>query len=157
MVFEAPKVVISEHRELREMLNWVKMEPYPLGEVAESAIKVLEPHVQKEEGFALPPLALLPQLAKGEFKPEMSQALDMAKKLSEGYDDMLIDHRLISAALEKLRVGAINRNRSGIVEVVEKFFTHIKMEEQIFYPATLLIGEYIKQNANQLSFAQSTT
>lgn len=48
MIFEAPKAAISEHKELHEMLNWVALEPYPLGDVAKSAIKVLDPHIQKE-------------------------------------------------------------------------------------------------------------
>jgi hypothetical protein len=139
-----PDVIVSEHDELKGALEKLALEPYPLGDVAQSIIKVLEPHVQREEQFALPPLSLLPQMVKNKADVGNDEAITMAEKLKASYQDMHIEHNLIMAALEKLRVGASNRDRWDVLGLVERFNLHIQTEEEILYPATVLIGEYFK-------------
>src|SRR5512134_3752529 len=69
MRFEIPKPLQAEHEELHASLVRATREPGAVGEAAREVARRLHPHFVREEQFALPPLALLAELARGGVTP----------------------------------------------------------------------------------------
>ena len=57
---------------------------------------------------------------------------------------MLEEHKMIIEALHNLITASRNENKSQYVEFAEKLMLHAQTEEEVMYPAAILVGEYIK-------------
>jgi hypothetical protein len=57
---------------------------------------------------------------------------------------MLSEHKDILAALKRLVEAASAENKSDIVGFAERLMLHAETEEQVAYPAALLVGRYVK-------------
>lgn len=93
---------------------------------------------------ALPPLGLLSFLLQGKFTPEMKDIVAMTDKLKQDLPNMLEEHRQIVKALDNLAEIARKENKMEIVGFAEKLKLHAKNEEEVLYPAAILVGEYLK-------------
>lgn len=144
MKFEIPKPMKIEHDELHADLVKAIKAGGQTGEAAKAVAKVLHNHFVKEEEYALPPLGLLTALSEGKFEPGMAEVLKMTDRLEAELPTMLSEHKDIVAALEKLIDAAKAENKPGIVHFAEKLMLHADSEEQVSYPASLLIGRYVK-------------
>ena len=144
MDFEIPKSIKFEHEELHEDLEEATMEPGSVGDAAKAVQEVLQPHFLKEEEFALPPLGLLSKLLNGQITPEMKDAITMAEKLRAELRQMLSEHREIVALLKTLTEAALKENKLDYVQFAEKLSLHAQTEEEVLYPAAILVGEYLK-------------
>lgn len=143
MNFVIPASLRSEHEHLHATLEEATKEQSPVGEAAREVARLLHPHFVKEEEYALPPLALLGALARGEFTPEMADVLPMTKRLKSELGTMLEEHRQIVAALERLRSAAKRAGRSRYEDFADALIMHARSEEEAFYPASILVGEYV--------------
>src|SRR5690606_39075599 len=96
--------------------------------------------------YAIPPLGLLEPLARGEkIETEVAdEAISMARRLRDNYNQMLDEHKEISRALEKLAEAARAEDNPEQVRFAESLMLHAQNEEQVLYPATLVIGDYLK-------------
>jgi hypothetical protein len=111
----------------------------------------MHPHFVKEEDFALPPLGLLPSLSKGKVTPEMKGILLMTDKLKAELNQMLKEHEEILTALEKLTAAAKKENKLEYLHFAERLTQHARTEEEIYYPAAMLVGEYLKLKLSRAS------
>jgi hypothetical protein len=57
---------------------------------------------------------------------------------------MLEEHEAIVAALRKLLQAATAEGHTGFASFAQKLILHAQMEEEILYPASILVGEYVK-------------
>jgi hemerythrin superfamily protein len=144
MEFNIPSALKREHEELHKELTKATKEGGSTGEAARSVARILHPHFVKEEEYALPPLGLLTHLTKGETTPDMKSVLKMTDKLKRALPQMLEEHKAIVGALEKLADAAREQGKTEYITFSEKLTLHAQTEEQILYPAALLIGEYVK-------------
>jgi hypothetical protein len=144
MDFEIPKSIKLEHEELHEDLEEATMEPGSVGDAAKAVQEVLQPHFLKEEEFALPPLGLLSKLSNGQITLEMKDAIAMAERLRTELNQMLKEHREIVARLKTLTEAALKENKLDYVQFAEKLSLHAQTEEEVLYPAAILVGEYLK-------------
>ncbi len=139
-----PKPLKLEHKELhRELVEAVKTSG-PIGKAAEAVAKVLHPHFVKEEEYALPPIGILQVLAKGRVSKDMKNVLVMTDKLKKDLPNMLKEHKAIVAKLKKLISIAKKEKRPEFAHFAEKLMIHAQTEEEVLYPAAILIGEFIK-------------
>ncbi len=141
---DIPKSLREEHEELHQFLARVTREKGAIGEAARLVARVLEPHFRREETFAAPPLSLLAPLARGKLDADMAEAITHADWLKDNLADMLAEHRMVAAALEAMLQAAGEQDRPELVSFAEKLLNHARMEEEIFYPAAILVGEYLK-------------
>jgi hypothetical protein len=104
------------------------------------------PHFEQEEAFAMPPLGLLQPLARKQpvDKALSQQAIEMATRLRAEYDAMLEEHQALTEALRALAAAAREENKPQHAHFAEALIMHAQNEEEILYPATLVIGEYLK-------------
>ena len=141
---QAPQSLQEEHQELRHFLAKAVREGAALGEAARLVARLLEGHMDKEERFALPPLRILPALARGHFRPEMADVLEQTDWLKQHLSEMISEHHAILASLERLMAAARAADRFEYVEFAEKLINHARMEEEILYPAAMLVGDFVK-------------
>ena len=143
MRFEIPKPLQVEHEELHARLARATREPGAVGEAAREVARLLHPHFVREEEFALPPLALLAALAGGRVTAEMAEVLPMTRRLKAELPAMLAEHGQIVAALERLRAAAHAAGLAEHAHFAEALVLHARTEEEVLYPAAILVGEHI--------------
>jgi F0F1-type ATP synthase membrane subunit b/b' len=149
MEFKIPQPLKVEHEELHAELVKATKVAGKIGNAAKAVAKRLHPHFVKEQEYALPPLGLLSALAEGSVTPEMGDVLAMTDKLKAGLGEMLEEHRAIVAALKKLSDAARKERKKGYERFAKKLILHAQTEEQVLYPAAILIGEYLKGKLRQ--------
>ena len=115
-----------------------------VGEAAKGIARVLHDHFVKEEEFALPPIGLLSALARGEVDENMKSVLRMTDRLKAELPQMLEEHKAVVAALENLIAAAEVENKPEHARFAEKLMLHAQTEEEVLYPAAILVGEYLK-------------
>lgn len=145
MNLRTPPSLKTEHEELHAQLAAAIASSGDTGRAAGKVAKALHPHFLKEEEYALPSLGLLPLLAEGSIDPEMKQAVQMAGRLKAGLRQMLEEHRQIVAALNDLSEAAEREGKEEHARFAEKLKLHARTEEEVLYPAAILIGEYLKE------------
>jgi hypothetical protein len=141
---QIPEAMRVEHAELHESLVEATRAPGGVGEAAREVARILHPHFVREEQIALPPLGLLPELAQGVVTPEMAAVLPLTDSLRAELPQMLEEHRAIRAALENLATVARAENQLTYARLAEKIMLHAQTEEQVTYPAAILVGEIVR-------------
>lgn len=151
-----PQSLEVEHKELHEQLKKAIDSGGKTGDAAKGVAELLHPHFEKEEEYAMPPLGLLSLLSResrqGEDRgAEMTTTKDtqqkiLAKtdKLKEDLPNMLEEHKQIVGALENLIYAAKQENKSEYSHFAEKLKLHAQTEEEVLYPAAILVGQYLK-------------
>jgi hypothetical protein len=139
-----PQPLKSEHEELHAQLVQATKAGGRTAEAAKTVAKVLHGEFVKEEEFALPPIGLLSDLARGKVERKMRSVLSMTDRLRAELPEMLREHNADVTALKKLIAAAKSEKKSVHARFAEKIMLHAKTEEDILYPAALLIGEYLK-------------
>lgn len=113
------------------------------GPAARAIKKVGATHFAKaKDAFA--PLGLLPQLAEGKVTPQMRVAIQKAEKLRSGLRQIHGEHRELVAGLKRLAEAAKEEGKSDYVRFAERLTLHIQEEEEVLYPAVLLVGDFVK-------------
>jgi Hemerythrin HHE cation binding domain len=139
-----PESMRAEHEEIHSELVAAAKLKGRVGDAARELAEALHPHFVREEEIALPPLGLLAPLSRAPPTPEMRQVLAMTDALRAEMPKMLAEHRSIAAAARKLeRVARAERN-AKVEKLAQKLQLHARSEEEIFYPAALLVGEVVR-------------
>jgi hypothetical protein len=141
---EPPEGTKIEHGRLREEFERATKVGGETADAARAVLKVLSPHMILEEELARPPLKLLPRLARGEFTPDMERILTKTETLKAEMPRMLHEHVLIVAALRQMLQAALKERHEGFASLAQKVILHAQQEEEVFYPASILVGEYVK-------------
>jgi hypothetical protein len=145
MKLHIPRPFKLEHEELHEQLRKAARERGGVGEAAQAVATLMHPHFVKEEEYALPPLGLLPLLAKGQVTPAMAEAaLPMTDKLKAELGEMLAEHGQIVAALRRLSAAAKRESKPEYARFADQLMLHAQTEEEVSYPTAILIGEYLR-------------
>jgi hypothetical protein len=141
---DSPTVLSLEHKEMQEDLARATRAGGETERAAWQVTRVLFPHVYREEEFAMPPLLLLPRLARGEVTPDMESVLAKTEIMKAELPRMLAEHKAIVTALRKLLQAATAEGHPGFASFAQKLIQHAQMEEEVLYPASILVGEYLK-------------
>ena len=67
----------------------------------------------------------------------------MAYRLKADLGQMLLEHREIVAALKVLVEAADSEGNESASHFAEKLMLHAQTEEEVLYPASILVGEYL--------------
>jgi iron-sulfur cluster repair protein YtfE (RIC family) len=144
---QTPQSLASEHRELHEVLARASKEGGELGQAAARLEKALAPHFRREEEIATPPLGLLPKLAREDATADMRAVLPLTEALERELPRMLREHDAIRQAAITFRAAAEKAGREEYVRFSEELAAHARQEEEILYPAAVLVGRYVKRMA----------
>lgn len=144
MKFLIPEPLKGEHAELHAELVDATRAGGRVGEAAQAVAERLHPHFVREEELALPPLGLVATLAQGAIDPDMADVLRLTDKLETELPGMLVEHEEIVAALRHLVAAAETEQKPEYARFAEKLMLHARTEEEVLYPAAVLIGRYVK-------------
>lgn len=139
-----PPAVRSEHETLHRELAEATKAPGRIGEAARTLAAIMHPHFLREDEYAMPPLGLLVRLAHGTVSPDMAEALPLVARLKAEMPLMLEEHRAIKGALLQLEQVAAAEGNAQYVEFAHRLMLHAESEEEVLYPAAILVGEYLK-------------
>ena len=146
---EIPRSVQTEHEAIHNTLKEATRAMGRVGSAAQELAKILHPHFVREEEIALPPLGLLSRLAGGDFTADMADTLPMTDALKRELPQMLEEHKAIRAAVENLRVAARAENAEKYERLANDLALHAQTEEELLYPAAILVGEMISARLRQ--------
>ncbi len=144
MEFLIPPSLKIEHDELHDTLRSGTTQSGEVGAAARVVADLMHPHFIKEEEYALPPLGLLGDLSRGVVPAEARDVLALTDRLKEDLPQMLAEHQAIVVALEKLSAAAKNAGMTEYVEFARMLELHARTEEEVMYPAAVLVGEYVR-------------
>lgn len=145
MEFAPPRSLETEHEALHADLVPLTKLPGRVGEAARLVATRLHEHFVLEEEYAVPPLALLAPLARDGVTPAMRSIQATTERLKAELPRMLAEHRAIVEALDELAQAGEKENRPEAVAFAAKLKLHAATEEEVLYPAAILVGEYVKR------------
>lgn len=142
-MLKTPESIATEHRELHETLAKAAKETNEVGTAARELERELAPHFRREEEIATPPLGLLPALAKGPPTSDMRAVLPMTDALERELPQMLREHEAIRQSVRRLKAAAQRTRQQEYVVFADNLAAHARQEEEILYPAAVLVGRYV--------------
>lgn len=145
MDYAPPPSLEAEHETLHALLVPLTRLSGKVGEAARLVAARLHEHFALEETCAVPPLALLAPIARAGVTPAMREILATTERLKAELPRMLAEHAAIREALEELARAGAAEHRPEAVEFAEKLRLHAATEEEVLYPAAILVGEHIKR------------
>lgn len=139
-----PSSLREEHAELHARLVSATRMAGRVGEAARAVAAVLDPHFVREEQIALPPLGLLRALADGRRPPDMSAVLPLTDSLTAELPRMLAEHVRIAAAVDRMGRAAREARQPAIARLAAEIRLHARTEEEVLYPAAVLVGDLVR-------------
>lgn len=144
MPLQVPVSLRSGHDAIYATLKRAMREAGATGEAARRLAQVWDGHMMREEKFAFRPLGLLKALARGETPEELATAAKLVEGLRRELPQILDEHRQIAELLRVLAGAAEAQGKPEYVAFAEDLIVHAHLEEDVLYPAALLIGEFAK-------------
>jgi hypothetical protein len=142
MTLQVPVSLKSGHDAIHAALKRAMREPGRTGEAARRVAQVMDGHMMREEKFALRPLGLLKALGRGETPAELADAALLVKRLRREMPQMVDEHRQIAELLRILAADAEAEGKAEYVALAEEMIVHAHIEEDVLYPAAMLVGAY---------------
>lgn len=144
MLLAMPNSLQAEHEELRADLEEAIRIGGRISEVARALEPLMRTHFRKEEDNVLLALGLLQSVAQGKVTPAMREIVVMADRLKSELPEMLAEHTDIRKSLERLGQVATEEGRPRIASFAAKLLRHARLEEEVLYPAAVVLGEYLR-------------
>ena len=144
MNLEIPHSLKREHEELHSAVVHATNERGAIGEAARRVARLLQPHFAKEENYVLPAVGALAKVARGMIDSEMQEIVALGEHLHMDLENMLAEHRMIAAAVEEMMTAARHEDKVEYAELGIRLITHAQTEEQLTYPAVIVLANYLK-------------
>lgn len=152
-----PEPLRVEHEELyAEVQRMAAAADGRLGEIMQDLLDRFDTHFRDEELFALPPLGSLDQVAMGK-AVDAPPIIEMAQRLKAELPKMFAEHQGIVRQVERLCDVAAREDKPEYVEFGRRLQLHARMEEEILYPAAIILGEYLSLKPETESAASTST
>ena len=142
MSLQIPDSLKNAHEALHGGLKRAMRETGRTGDTARRIMEIMDGHMLREEKFALRPLGLLQALGRGETPADLAEAVRMVDGLKREMPQMVAEHRQIGELLRQFAKDAEAEGKPDYVAVAEDLIVHAQMEEDVLYPAALLVGAY---------------
>jgi hypothetical protein len=142
---QVPQSIRLQHQLILDRLANIAKVKGPAAEPAQRALAVLKDHYAKEEAFVLPPLGLLPRIAKGDISKDMEPAIAMADRAKASLADLQSEHVQITTLMNEL----VDAGRKAGDEELVRFATRVANQSlndmEVAHPAVIVIGYYLRQ------------
>lgn len=144
---EVPSSIKNSHENLLEKINKITTYKDSSRTIALKTEELMLHHFKEEEDFILPLLGLLPSLANEQKIEQTKNVILLSQKVKENLNHMSAEHQLIKAYINELKQACANENLPEIIEFENYVIKHAKSEEEVYFPAAILVGEYLKLKA----------
>ena len=148
MPLSTPASISNTHQDLLQLLVHAQRLPGKTGRVAEEVAKLVKPHIEKEEELFLPLLGILPEVVSGKLSPASAKrAAKLYTKAREEYPIMIGEHKALEKTLARLRRVAEKEGHPTATKFAELLKQHSLGEDQILYPAAILVERVALQKS----------
>lgn len=142
--FNIPEPLRVDQDELCQSLERAILSGGKTGKAAKELLKVLQPHLLKEEEDLLQTLGLLLPLSRGQVTSAMQGVPARTEHLKAQMFEIVREHAEIIEAAHKLLRAARTERKLSQVTFTEHLMLRAWTDELVFYPTAILIGEYLK-------------
>lgn len=139
-----PEPLVVDQSELCVALERAMLSGGRTGRAARELLKVLQPHLLKEEEDLLQVLGLLVPLAQGQITSDMRGIPAKIEHLKSRMFGIAREHAAIIQAARKLMRAANREGKLDLVTFTEHLMLRAWTDEVVFYPTAILMGEYLK-------------
>lgn len=146
---DIPSSIKAEHEQIHEALLAATRLADPVGQAARDLAAVLHPHFVREEQIALPPLGALRALASRGPVNGAATIAAMSDSLRSELPRMLVEHIAIKDAVFQLRAVALKAGAQGVIELADELASHALTEEEVLYPAAIVVGDLLRHEGRQ--------
>lgn len=145
---EIPASIKKEHEYLLDEIGRIALLEDSTGKAAVKLKKLMQHHFKEEEDYVLAPLGLLPSLIEGKIPAQSKAVIGLTDKLKAELNHMSAEHQLIKAYMDELIQAAGKENHPEVNSLEKEINKHAATEEEVFFPASILIGEFLKLKSN---------
>ena len=146
---QVPQSIRVQHEQIISRLASLAKRKGPVGAAAQKALVVLKGHYAKEEEFVLPPLGLLPRIAKGDISKDMEPAIAMADRTKAALAEFQNDHIQITSLMNELtEVGRKSRNEE-LMRLATRIAGQSLNDIEVAQPTTIFIGAYLRERLSK--------
>ncbi len=138
-----------EHEEIRAALASASAEPGPIGKAAKRVARICLPHFEQEERIVFPIFGLLNRLASDDMRPEMADLLPQIGGFCAAH--LGKRHQSFDAAIEALLQVTRAEEGGKFAAIANLLQVHERLENELVYPAVILIGKYLHKSLAQSS------
>jgi hypothetical protein len=142
--YALPMSLVEEHAEIYGAVRQASSFAGELGVAARALSALIEPHVEKEQRYALAMLKVLPPLSRGEITADMEEWLLAANLLRAELETLKREHRAIAVAADQFSRAAWAERRPEYALTAQRVVRHMRMEEEVLYPAAIVAGDYLR-------------
>ena len=146
---ELPEALQLSHAQLSGALAKISRRSGRTTALADTIAQTLEPHLEHEEGKVLRILGLLAPLTASQFEPEWMEDDSEWEELERNESALHLEHRQLVTAGEELLAIARAEDAAEVLDFAERLLLRIRLDEDVFYPAALLIRNYLKLRAGK--------
>jgi len=140
----SPVSILLGHRTLeREFARTLELGGLA-GLVAGNTAKALDVHFREEEALLFPLISYIAALPGGAAIPEPEEISILSGRLEAAMPGLLEDHRVIRETLDDLAGAVRGADPGRLAAFAEMFHVHATTEEEIHFPAALLVGETLE-------------
>jgi hypothetical protein len=141
---EVPSSLKQVHESLLGKIHEVTLFQDSAGRAAVKLEELMRYHFKEEEEYVLPPLGLLPLLASGQLPEQSSHVILLTEKFRSQSAKIYAEHQMIKALMDEMMQADGNKSHPEIMEFENELLKHATAEEEVFFPASLLVGDYLK-------------
>lgn len=141
---EMPSSIKKTHEYLLEQIHKITSYKDSSGRAAIKIEELMHHHFKEEEDVVLPLLGLLSSLANDQMPEQIKNIILLSEKVRPLMNHLSAEHQLIKAYLEELKQASDSEHRPEILEFEKEVSKHAISEEEVYFPAAILIGEYLK-------------
>jgi hypothetical protein len=142
-----PGPVKEEYEALYWKLNEAARLRGEVGQAAMAAFRHVQSHYLKDQEFALPPLKLLPTVAANNVNEEIDNIQTMCNRLKRNQPQLIAEGNQIIEELSLLADVAAREQKQDYHDLARRFIKFLELERDVLYPSVVLIGEYIRAQA----------
>jgi hypothetical protein len=139
-----PQSIRLEHEDAIAQLNELTRRRTPVAAEARKLLALLKQHHQREATFILPPLSLLPALARGEVRPDMRWALAMSDRVKAEHEAIFREHTAITDACNALLAAAERSRDRAATELARTLVADSLNDLELLEPMVVVIGDYLR-------------
>ena len=152
MKFTVPTTLQQEHEALHDELRRATQAGGEIGEAA----KILAGLEKQKEGKKRMKMVGRVEVPQEAFVAALLSR-ERAERLEADLPAMLEEHQAIVVALRRLRDAAERAGRKDIVVFAEQLVQHARTEEEVMYPAAILVGRHVRLLLAQRDEQRSAT
>jgi hypothetical protein len=143
-----PQAIRLSNQATLEFLTQLTTRSGPVGVEARKLQPIYSAHMAKENEFVLPPLTLLPALARGQATPDMAWAIAMSDRLKAEQVEIYRTHAALAAQFAALDLAAQTERDNAVREWVRAAVVDDLNDLETIEPTTILIGDILRARLN---------